>query len=254
VADTRREEAPRLDDSGKASPEGAGTGGSRRRSGPAAAVAAAAALNAETAVTDERGSAGVGLAPSRRAGALTSLTVDTSLEGSHGGSGDLRSAPEDSTDASHSGSGRAPKPSARAAIGGGGASRVGVSGGDSNNLSEVSEDFPSDFDGPSPTVSQEAVGLGGVSGGRTTPLGDTLELSNSNTMDDLGASAVSAFDTEAAAVATKVRPEATAGQVSEKLRWGRVEAEVKSLMRALAGLKDIREKQRQYLQLLQVGT
>eukprot|EP00927_Polykrikos_kofoidii_P012543 TRINITY_DN1540_c0_g3_i1.p1 TRINITY_DN1540_c0_g3~~TRINITY_DN1540_c0_g3_i1.p1 ORF type:complete len:701 (+),score=147.07 TRINITY_DN1540_c0_g3_i1:57-2159(+) len=137
----------------------------------------------------------------------------------------------------------------------------------SGNSSEVSEDLVSDQELTSPVSSQHGVGVGG----RSTPLGDTLELSATGEDNlptcppplptaafsqpaaaSLGQTAVNSVgaSSEKAAVAA-VSSGGIAGSLAA--RWRSTETQVESLRRSMALLKDIREKQQEYLRLINVS-
>lgn len=213
-----------------------------------------------------RGSAGVGLAASPRVGltvdTLTDYNVDAEDEiedtvQSSPASANLSSAPSQS----HSG-GRALPPishgkatvAARQLLGLEHSGQSGQSG-KSSNLSEVSEDFPSDFEIPSPEPPGHL------------PLGDTLELSASGTLEDdiaiamaaaTGSSAAPDHNIAASAVAKRV--EAASNGIPDKasvllsvhkpvhIRVQDVKADLQSLSRVLCELREIRAQQSEYLQ------
>lgn len=220
-------------------------------------VAGGAASASSGGASPERGLAGVGLAPVGLAGVTVGTEVDdpdsdeepsgASLEKAAGrgpsrgrapGEPLLRPAPlqldsqlETSGHSNHSG------------------------GKNSSALSEISEDFAFEA---SLSPSASVPGLGG----RATPLGDTLELSCSATLDasgevsalDIAAEAavrqsLSEFKAEMAAQAAAAAGASASAPVPSKRRS--VQGEVKALSRALAMLKEIRERQRDYLQILE---
>jgi len=127
--------------------------------------------------------------------------------------------------------------------------RSGPAGSSLSGASEVSEDFPSEFEPLSPGGSRQEAG---------SKFGDTLELSA--TMDNEEGAAVVAAAAKASGassgggrVAAAAPGEAGRGQAAaEGDRWQTVTAQLDSLARSLAMLKDIRGKQREYLKLLQV--
>lgn len=94
-------------------------------------------------------------------------------------------------------------------------------------MSEVSEDFISEYDGVSPRF------------------GDTLELSASviDISNDTGGRT---SDAKPANLEEPLAPTERA----DSTRWRRIETQVLSLTRSLAMLKDIREKQQEYLSIL----
>eukprot|EP00927_Polykrikos_kofoidii_P012542 TRINITY_DN1540_c0_g2_i1.p1 TRINITY_DN1540_c0_g2~~TRINITY_DN1540_c0_g2_i1.p1 ORF type:complete len:815 (+),score=146.46 TRINITY_DN1540_c0_g2_i1:245-2446(+) len=137
----------------------------------------------------------------------------------------------------------------------------------SGNLSEVSEDLVSELDLTSPTVSSQH-GLG--FGGRSTPLGDTLELSataEDTTFVGLPMPTTSSTSTpvslacRGSGVSASARPEKapvailTSSGATESLvkRWRAADVQVQSLARSMALLKNIREKQQEYLRLIKAS-
>lgn len=193
-------------------------------------------------VDGNRGSAGVGISPApkdRQAG----LAVDTSLDRSGADSmGSAESSPV-ATNGAHSQGSRSAPPRGPKVGGIGGNTegkkdvleRSGQSG-KSSNLSEVSEDFPSDFEG-----SQTSPQAGGI----PTPLGDSLEMSA--TIDD--AAPMSLASSASAAKATGAAP--ASKQLNSRLST--VQNDLTALSKVLAKLREIRVQQREYLQLLQSG-
>lgn len=197
-------------------------------------VAAGSASAAASKVETERGTAGVGLA------AAGGLAVDTSLdrsgEAEEQTGGTAQSSPQGTPNQSQSG-GRA-VPSLGPKNAGSAGNLSGRSGlehsqsGKSSNLSEVSEDFPSEFD-HSEAPSQHG-------------LRDTLELSA--TMEDSVPAPPVAIGVAAALAATEASgpgAQAPAGRLSK------VHGELASLARVLTKLREIRGQQKEYLQLLQ---
>jgi len=180
-------------------------------------------------IDSNRGSAGIGISPAR------GLAVDTSLTSPDVGDRSMESgdaSPAVSAQAAGARSGKPPGPkglgSSAGSDGRGILERSGQSG-KSSNLSEVSEDFPSDFERSEHSPTFAAV--------RAPSLGDSLEISG--TMDDAG------FAKSSAAAA------AAAGASSGRL--GKVQDQLASLTKALGKLKEIRGQQREYLHLLQGG-
>jgi len=128
----------------------------------------------------------------------------------------------------------------------------GHSGGkNSSVMSEISEDLALELESSlSPGASQQ-----GVLGGRATPLEDTLELSatfdvsaDAARLDactaEVAVRQLLGGKAEAGAAASSTAAPATADKRC-------LEGEVKALGRALAMLREIREKQREYLRLLE---
>eukprot|EP00747_Dinoflagellata_sp_TGD_P192589 gnl/TRDRNA2_/TRDRNA2_57648_c0_seq1.p1 gnl/TRDRNA2_/TRDRNA2_57648_c0~~gnl/TRDRNA2_/TRDRNA2_57648_c0_seq1.p1 ORF type:complete len:631 (-),score=137.39 gnl/TRDRNA2_/TRDRNA2_57648_c0_seq1:50-1864(-) len=179
----------------------------------------------------DRGTAGVGLAGSPVGaldfGSLPAKFADEEQSGSHSGTKSVSSS-------------KGAQPAAAKAkldmCGHSGQSGHSGKSGGASSYSEVSEDFPSDFENLSPSASR-----GNGTGGRATPFGDSLELSA--TVDDprVGGAAT-------AALASKAR----AGG-PPMTRWQKVEAEVQSLSQALKMLKEIRAKQLEFVKLLHTG-
>lgn len=107
----------------------------------------------------------------------------------------------------------------------------------SSNLSEVSEDFPSDFD-QSDVLSPNI-------GGQRTPCGDSLEVSA--TMEDGALPPLGAVNTSGAST------EQRGNTIPAKSRAERIEGDLASLTRMLSKLREIRGQQSEYLKLLQAG-
>lgn len=220
--------------------------------------AAAGAGTSPAKIDRNRGSAGVGLA------AAGGLAIDTSLDRS-GELGDrsmesAESAKSSPVATSASASGAPSQSGGRSALplgprsAGSGEGRLGVlersgQSGKSSNLSEVSEDFPSDFDGSHTETSPRV-------GGVRTPLGDSLEMSA--TIDETGPTSLAAAIL-AMGAASASSPEPAGGELFTQdskqgsSRLSKVQGDLDSLAKVLGKLRQIREQQREYLHLLQSG-
>jgi len=223
---------------------------------------------ARSPADSDRGSAGVGLA-AVGGGLEVDTALDKSGEHSIGSSqsspvaGSVSGAPSPSAGSgsgvpSQSGSrGGLPRGPSRGSTGsdrqGGVLDRSGQSGKSSNlsNFSEVSEDFPSDF--------EKSEVLSPRGGGRASPLGDSLEVSATfgepGALDDAADAATAAT---AATSAISMSKFAEATTQSSKLssttsRMQNVQNDMASLTRVLARLREIRGQQKEYLSLLQAG-
>jgi len=225
------ESSPRSQQGDSASPTGVGAS----RAGIGASPARIGASPVPAASPD-RGSAGVGLAPSG------SLVVDTSGDLQDQSAESAQSSPAAANPSPLSGRPGPPPAPGRGSTGSGEGKislleRSGQSG-KSSNLSEVSEDFPSDFG------RSDGFDILSPKGG-----GDS-SLEVSATMDDPGHMAAASA---AAAVSVKSAKEALSCKPTSS-RLSNVQNELASLASVLAKMREIRGQQREYLQLLQSGS
>jgi len=178
---------------------------------------------AASQLTPGRGSAGVGLAPAGNLGVAS--CSDKNAEAADRSLDSVQSSPNQSRSG-----GRVPPLEPRGATeNGGGKSALEHSGASGQNgLSEISEDFPSDFDEKSEVRSQH---------------GKSLELSATIYDDDLApgpnASSVAAVD--------------ALGSKPASNRLGKLQGELASLARVLGKFREIRGHQHEYLQMLQAA-
>lgn len=206
----------------------------------------------------DHGSAGVGLAPARGLSVNTSL--DQKGEGDNHSPGSSQSSPlgasiSGAPSQSQSGGALAARRNGSAGSGKSGLDRAGQSG-RSSNLSEVSEDFPSDFE-QSEVLSPTELGA------QRNSFGDSLEVSATMDGDPHSAPAVPTTDTSGSTEATESKPagephvtsmdKSAAGLLPASSRLAKIQEQFASLERCLSHLRSIRGQQQEYLQLLQSG-